>query len=170
MIVIVLFQANVGDQESVQAVIIQRDRSKIARGKALAEYNTAFSAVNDFDERARRWVDLSNLKELTPDEKAIFDSVSLTICAFSIVNCEFRSPRRFPITPSRPLVTPSKIPPLVLTLIAHPWRRITMRNLKPSLLPRPVTSMLLIRPRRTRIALKPLPVDLVAALLIRTEV
>ena len=72
-----LFQANVGDQESIQALVIQRDRLGVSRGKALNEYNAAHAAVTSFDERARRWVDYSNLRELTPEEKTVFDQVSV---------------------------------------------------------------------------------------------
>ena len=68
-------QANVGDEESIQALILQRDRLGVSRGKALTEYNAAHAAVSEFNERARLWADYSNLRELTPEEKTVFDQV-----------------------------------------------------------------------------------------------
>ena len=78
-----------GDQESIQALATQRDRLGVSRGKALSEYNAAHAAVTSFDERARLWVDYSNLRELTPDEKTTFDQVRILKKSYAMITTKY---------------------------------------------------------------------------------
>ena len=64
-----------GDHESLAALQRQCTHHETAHKRALAEYDAAHDLLTDFNKRALLWVEYSNKRQLSEEERELVNQV-----------------------------------------------------------------------------------------------